>query len=144
MNVICISLYNRKVRCLKSGHNFGYLEATDISKFGWGPPKFEILIFHCTYFRATPTPSLVLIKRRGQDIEQTTLTHRPTARLTVAKHYGPFFKGGIKSNKLTLKSRDFLRIHSQQLWNNYSLKSHVFIKRLFVTHISSIDALLHW
>ena len=48
VNGICISLYNGKIRCLKSGHNFGYLEATDISKFGWSPPKFEILIFHCT------------------------------------------------------------------------------------------------
>ena len=32
---------------MKSGHNFGYLEATDISKFAQSPPKFEILIFHC-------------------------------------------------------------------------------------------------
>ena len=42
-----VSLYNGKVICLKSGHNFGYLEATDISKFAQSPRKFEILIFHC-------------------------------------------------------------------------------------------------
>ena len=44
---VYIIIYNGKVRCLKSGNNFGYLEATDILKFARSPPKFEILIFHC-------------------------------------------------------------------------------------------------
>ena len=37
----------------------------------------------------------------SNDIERTTLglqTDRPTYRTTVAKHYAPFFKGGIKKS----------------------------------------------
>ena len=54
--------------------------------------------------RATPAPSLVLIKGRGQKTlsEQHLVyrpTDRPTDRPTVAKQYVPFFKrgGGIKT-----------------------------------------------
>ena len=47
--------------------------------------------------RATPAPSLVLIKWRGQKIlTGQDLVYRPTDRPTVAKQYAPLFKWGIK------------------------------------------------
>ena len=59
-------------------------------------------------FRATPAPSLVLIKWRGQKIligqdlvyrPTDRPTYRPTDRPTVAKQYAPFFKGSIKISR---------------------------------------------
>ena len=41
-----------KSECLKSGHNFGCLEATDISKFARSPPKIrdtDISLYNCCY-----------------------------------------------------------------------------------------------
>ena len=79
------------------------------------------LLLICTRHGCIPASRLVLINWRGQKILSGQhmvyrLTARPTDRPTVAKQYGPFFKGGIKINTSCIDSALYYFLENNGSW----------------------------